>query len=191
MKNKSILITIVIFTCISCSAQHIIPVEDAYLKIGSEGGLMGNHSQVYVKDINNVLPKFIGTWKGTNNGINYELFIEKITTDDDVDFKEDELLLRYKVISNRGNLIVDTSNLPKESKYVMKNGYLAETGSYVFNYIGIDFACGQNGSFFVISRDGSVNKLTVYLQIRGEKFNCNTGETQQILPTEPIDLIKQ
>ncbi|MDA9339700.1 hypothetical protein N9Q68_01880 [Polaribacter sp.] len=87
MKNLGIVL-MVLLTTLSCKAQHIIPVEDVVEYRNSEGGLLGDRDYVYVKDINNLLDKYVGTWKGTYSGKNYEFKVIKITDDRD-EVKED------------------------------------------------------------------------------------------------------
>ena len=193
-KMKSIITLIILVISItSCKAQHIIPVEQGYQYVASEEGFIGNYDYVYVKDINNILPKFIGTWKGVLNNKTYVFKVEK-TTIDDGELKEDILLLRYKITNNSNNSIVEnTLTLPNDSPYVMKNGYVAETGSYVFSYIGKDVACGQNGWVFmrILNNTNNLN-AKLFLQVEGETYpECTTGAAQQVLPTNWIDLIKQ
>ena len=179
-------------TTLSCKAQHIIPVEDGHKYVATEDGFMGNKEYVYVKDINNILNKFLGTWKGIHNAKNYEFKITKTTTDDG-ELKEDMLLMRYKITSNNGSVIENTLSLPNDSPFVMQNGYVAKSGSYVFSYIGKNVACGQNGWVFMGVLNNSNNKKAkLFLSVKGETYpECTTGAAEQILPMEQIELIKQ
>ena len=142
--NNIIIILVLAISIASCKAQ-IIAVEDykAYTQELEEGA--------YIKDINNVLDKFVGTWKGTYNNKNYEFIITKNTENFKYrpSIREDLLLMRYKITESSGSVIEDTLSLPNDSSFVMQNGYVAQTGSYVFSYIGREVACGQNGSTFM------------------------------------------
>lgn len=192
MKKIIIIVTILSLTIISCKAQHIIPIEDTYKYKGTEGGLLGDNNYVYVKDVNNILPKFIGTWKGIYNSKNFEFRISKIITDNG-EVKKDRLLMRYKIINNNGAIIENTLSLPNDSPYVMKIGYVAKSGSYVFSYIGKSNACGQNGWVFMEILNNSNNKKAkLFLSVKGENYpECTTGTAEQILPMEQMALIKQ
>lgn len=185
MKKIYILIAVITLTIISCKAQ-IIAVEDYkdYNKDLEDGA--------YIKDINNVLGKFIGTWKGTYNSKNYEFRIIKETISY-LGIKEDALLMRYKIIDSNGGAIENTLDLPNDDAYVMKNGYVAKSGSYVFSYIGREVACGQNGLVFIrILNNTNNQKAKLFLQVEGEKYpECTTGTAKQILPLEMIELTKQ
>ena len=189
MKILNIIILILVFTTLSCKAQHIIPVEKAVEYRNSNEGLLGDKDNVYVKDINNLLNKFIGTWKGNYNSKNYEFRVNKITNDRG-QVKEDMLVMRYKIIKNSGDELVNTLNLENSDKYIIRGDYLAKTGSYVLNYIGINAECGQNGTIFISVTN---NKMRLGLGVDGEMdSNCTTGPAEQILPTKGgMELIKQ
>ncbi len=191
MKHKIILIVVFIFSMISCKAQYIIPVEDGHKYIATEKGFMGDHDYVYVKDVNNVLPKFVGIWKGTYQSKSFEFRITKITTDDG-EIKEDMLLMRYKITDSNGNVIEDVLSLPNDDGYVMQNGYVSKNGLYVFSYIGRDMACGQNGWVFAEVYGTNNDKMQLFLAVKGENYpECTTGTAEQILPMEQMELIKQ
>jgi hypothetical protein len=191
MKKIITLISILMFTSISCKSQ-IIAVENfnTYKKNGNE-----ITEGTYIKDVNNILNKFIGTWSGNHNNINYEFKIIKNTKNFKTrpSIKKDELILRYKITNTNGNVIENTLSLPNDSPFVMKSGYVAKTGSYVFSYIGKDVACGQNGWVFMgILNNSNNKKAKLFLQVEGENYpECTTGAAEQILPMEQMELVKQ
>ncbi|EMY82226.1 hypothetical protein pgond44_03278 [Psychroflexus gondwanensis ACAM 44] len=186
--NKLIIIfSIFSISIFSCKAQ-IIPVEEhrEYKK---------NEIEIpdcaYLKDVNNILPKFIGTWKGNYNSKSYE-FKVTMHTKSFLGIQKDELLMRYKITDANGTLIESTLSLPNDSPNILKNGYVAETGSYVFSYIGRNGACGQNGWVFMNPYFDTNNKARLFLSIEGEIYpECSTGPADQILPTDWITLTKQ
>lgn len=191
MKHKIILIAVFLFSMGSCKAQHIILVEDAYKYKGTEGGLLGDHDYVYIKDVNNVLTKFVGTWKGTYQSKNFEFRIVKNTRDNG-EVKKDALFMRYKITDSNGNVIEDVLSLPNDDPYVMQNGYVERSGGYVFSYIGRDMACGQNGWVFASLYGANNDKMQLFLAVEGENYpECTTGTAEQILPTALMELIKQ
>ncbi len=191
MKNIFLTLILLSFFDVSCKAQHIIPIENTHNYIGSNAGYMGNHDYVYVKDINSILPKFLGTWKGHMGSSTFEFVISKRTTDDG-ELKQDELLMRYKITDVNSNVIENTLSLPNDSPFVLKNGYIAETGSYVFSYIGRNNKCGQNGWVFFNQTKNTTNKAKLFLSVQGESYPiCDTGPAEQILPLDWIELTKQ
>lgn len=191
MKRTIAHITFLTLFVLGCKAQHIIPVEEGYKYVNSEEGIMGNHNYVYLKDINNLLSKFTGTWKGNYNGNIIEVVINKKTVDDG-ELKEDLLLMRYKITEANGAVLENTLTLPDSSPFVLKNGYVSKTGSYVFNYIGRDSECGQNGNLhFIILKNSNSLKAKMFLSVRGETTdNCTLEKGKQVLPIELIDLNK-
>lgn len=172
-------------TTMSCKAQ-IIPVETyhSYNRDLEDGA--------YIKDVNNVLTKFVGIWKGVYNSKNYEFRIIKKTVNY-LNIKEDQLLMRYKITSYNGTVIENTLLLPDDDAYVLQDGYIAKSGSYVFSYIGKNVDCGQNGWVFMGVLNNSNNKKAkLFLSVKGENYpSCTTGEAEQILPLKSMELVKQ
>ena len=193
-KMKNILIVLILMiTSLSCKAQFIIPLEEAINHIDSENGLMGDKDYVYVKDINNLLNKYVGTWKGIYNSKNYEFRVIKIT-EDDGELKEDLLLVRYKITDSNGTIIENTINLPNDDIYVIKGSYLNKyKTTYVLYYQGRDSNCGQSGDLFIEVFGTNDTQMQLFLELERDLidgYDCPNGTTQ-ILPTESIQLIKQ
>lgn len=187
MKKLNIILVFTLLS-LSCKAQHIIPVEKAVEYRNTNEGLMGDKDYVYVKDINNLLVKFVGTWKGIYESKNYEFKVVKVT-EDDGELREDMLLMRYKITDASGNTIENTLNLPNDNMYVIRGSYLAKTGSYVLDYMGKKGECGQNGTIFM-SANG--NKMDLFLSVSGEIYpECTNQTAEQILPVNGIELTKQ
>lgn len=187
MKKLNIILVFTLLS-LSCKAQHIIPVEKAVEYRNTDEGLMGDKNYVYVKDINNLLDKFVGTWKGIYDNKNYEFKVQKIT-EDDGELRKDLLLMRYKITDASRNTIENTLNLPNDNMYVIRGEYLAKTGSYVLDYMGKKGECGQNGTIFM---SANKNKLKLGLYVSGEIYpECTNQPAEQILPVNGIELTKQ
>lgn len=189
MKKLYKTITLVlVFLSFNCKAQHIIPIEDVVNYRNTTDGLLGDKDYVYAKDVNNLLNKFVGTWKGEYESKNYEFKVIKITEDRD-EVKEDLLLMRYKITNSFGVIIENTINLPNESVYIIRGDYLAKSGSYVLNYLGFNAKCGQNGTIFISVNN---NKMDLFLSVDGETYiECTSLPAEQTLPVNGIELIKQ
>ncbi|MDP2088548.1 MAG: hypothetical protein Q8J84_04020 [Flavobacteriaceae bacterium] len=190
MKNI-FLIGFLILATLSCKAQNILPVEELVNYWGTNEGIPKNIT--YVKDVNNILNKFTGTWKGNYNNLNYEFSVFKITRLSKIrPLTFDELIMKHKITDSNGIVIEDTTTLPDDSVYVIKGRYLAKTGSYVLSYIGKDSNCGQNGTVFIGILSGTrETKMQLFLYPDGETIDCNKQGVTQILPTEVITLTKQ
>ena len=63
-----------ILSIANCIAQQIIPVENQINYINNEIEYPDN---TYIKDVNNVLGKYVGTWKGMYNTLNYEFIVSR------------------------------------------------------------------------------------------------------------------
>lgn len=188
MRTIHLIITLFIFTTLSCKAQHIIPIEDYhnYPNDIPDGA--------YIKDVNNKLAKFLGTWKGTYNSKVYEFLIVKSTKEySKLYFKLDRLLIRYKITDTNGVIIENTTSLEDDSMYTIKGNYLAETGTYVLSYQGRKSNCGQNGNIFISVFGDNKDKMQLFLYPKGESYDCDDprGFVEQILPTDEIILTKQ
>ena len=187
--KRLLCLLIVVFCFLNCKAQHIIPIEEVVNYLGEENGVMGDKNYVYLKDVNNVLGKFVGDWAGNYNGKNYLFRISKATSDNG-EIKEDHLLMRYTITTSNGTVIENTLSLP-DNKVHTEGGYLAKSGSYVFNYFGKDSDCGQNGSIFTrVLESSNGTKIKLYLEVEGEMWDCTT-EVPQTMPTEVFTLTKQ
>lgn len=112
MKN-----TITIFLAlldVSCKSQTI-SLEEAYQ---CQENPNCPRDYKYVKDINNTLNKYVGTWKGTYNGRVYEMKFNKSLYESFAGIKSDELTGRLR-ITTTGNppfTIFDNFNEPDDSK---------------------------------------------------------------------------
>ena len=76
---KKVVFTICFLATICLPAQ-ILPVEDLNEVTGTsaEEQIQGIR---HIKDVNGVLDKYVGTWKGTFDGKQIELVITKLTRD--------------------------------------------------------------------------------------------------------------
>ena len=190
--KKTIIIGCLLLTFLSCKAQ-ILPIENVIDYIEMEDtGIPENI--VYIKDINNLLDKYVGTWIGTYNNKTYEFIITKIT-EDLFGTLEDKLEIRYKVTDANGNIIEDTTSLTGDSPYIIKGNYLARADFYVLSYIGQEANCGQQGDLFIaVGYNNDNNTMKASLQVIGDLIlasECPNGEAEQILPTEQFTLTKQ
>jgi len=172
---------------LSCKAQ-IIPVEDHINYMDNEIEIPDG---AYVKDVNNLLVKFIGTWKGNFNNKNHEFRIIKHTTNF-LGILKDELLMRYKITDSNGATIEDTTKLTDDNIYVIKGDYLDKNKStYVLSYIGKEYNCGQNGNVFIEVSTNDLDNMKFFLVPDGEIIDCPYSEVSQVLPIALIILCKQ
>ena len=191
---NNIIFLIVVVTTLSCNAQisttsNIIPLENKFDYHEYE---MEIPDGTYFKDVNNKLDPFVGTWLGNYNGKIIELFVVEYIYNSTIrPLSIDELLIRYKITDPNGTVIVDTTNLPDDSPYVMKGTYfLFNRETYELDYGG--YECGQDGDLLltVVNNGTQMNfKLILSPEIYCPENNHQSAP--QVLPTETIVLDKK
>ncbi len=191
-KMKKILILgFIILLNLSCKAQTILPLEEVAKYLDSGNGIPKNIT--YIKDVNNILDKYLGTWKGTYNSRNYEFIITKYTSNYK-NLLEDKLLMRYVISDSNGTIIEDTRALPDTSSYVIKGDYW-EKSSYFLYYMGKESLCGQKGGIIIdIQPNSNDSKIRLFFMEQQEILSlkdCPNGNAIQIMPVNDLILTKQ
>lgn len=190
MKNNIITIILLALLSFNCKAQSIIPVENLVDYIDSEDGLPDTVTQV--KDINGYLNKYIGTWKGTHQGKDYEFIVSKVS-DDVYGVLIDQLLIHYTIRNSSDNsLIASNHNLPR-GILIITGYYLSKNQDfYVLDYSGYKDYCGQNGLVYISINSSNSNLMTLKLVVDGEKSSsCTEDNVEQVLPTTNAIFTKQ
>ncbi|MDQ7917147.1 hypothetical protein RBU60_06130 [Mesonia sp. MT50] len=188
-----LMLLFLIIAVVSCKAQtlpspqNIIPVEQQIINRNNEIEVPDN---TYYKDINNLFDKYIGVWTGNYNNKSYEFVISKINKSF-LGITVDELIIKYKITDNNGNILVNTTNLPDDDLLVIEGDYLDENGeTYHLYYIGENYKCGQNG-YITMAVVNNGTQLNFGLSVEGEMTqSCQTGPAEQIFP-EFMTLNKQ
>jgi uncharacterized membrane protein len=138
--KKSMLLALFFISVLSCKAQ-IVPVEKVIEYINANKSYPTGTT--YIKDVNNLLDKYTGTWKGSLDGINYEIQVIKATTQ----FRErkiDKLFIKMYITKTDGTVLEDTRALPIENLLVIQGSYLNGL-VYNLDYYGRNSKCGQSG----------------------------------------------
>lgn len=178
--KKIIILIIIALISINCKSQ-IIAVEnfESYNQELEDGA--------HIKDINNVLNKYEGTWEGTYDDKNFEFVVQKVTQNNiDLNYKHDLLVMRYKITDSNGN-IIESNLTPNIDVPEIEGKYLSNTGTYyVMSYDGRDFVCGQSGDIFIETINNNT-QMKLYLVPRSDLMStkdCPNGEAAQIMPVE-------
>jgi hypothetical protein len=188
--KKLLILGLIIFSNLSCKAQDTKPLETKMDYYSPETGIPKNIS--YFKDINHLLDKYIGTWKGTLGTKNYVFTITKYTDVYD-GLKEDKLLIRYLITSTNGSVIEDTrsttdSNCPIKGDFFQKS-------SYALNYYGKQIECGQTGVVFIgMVKNSNNTQMKLFLSqdhVLLDSETCPNGRVPQVLPLTQVLLTKQ
>nr|WP_298392626.1 DUF6705 family protein [Flavobacterium sp.] len=87
-----------ILIAFSCKSQ-IIPQNNAYVDIPNNA---------YIKDTENFLDNFVGTWHYQNGNEQFTITLVKVLHHDFGSFYKDIIIGEYKYIDNNGNTLVNT-----------------------------------------------------------------------------------
>lgn len=95
---KNILFSLAILTAFSCKSQ-IIPQNNAYVDIPNNA---------YIKDTENFLDNFVGTWQYQNGNEQFTITLSKVLHHDYGSYYNDIIIGEYKYIDSNGTLLVNT-----------------------------------------------------------------------------------
>jgi len=185
MKNTFFLL-LIIFSTLLCKAQTY-PLRTYGISIPTNA---------YLKDTNNELPSYEGTWKGVWDGKIIYLNIKRLNYNYNTTLKfyADVLIAKFKVTDASNNILFDNLNIDDSLAKITGFRFRKSNGKYLMGYVDNDI-CGLNGFIEINFTDNSKTKLAW-------KFNegsnlitkdCpyyNSPEFPQPLPRELV-LIKQ
>jgi len=174
---KTLIIILICFVQISCKAQ-IIPIE-SYHEYPTD-----IPDGAHVKDLNNLLDKFLGTWIGVFENNSIELYIiEDTDTTGGADF--DIVRIFYKVTDSSDNVLLDTTSPIIEDEFIISGMYFQDDDlfeTYVLDYIGM--GCRYNGDLFITVEEA--NPITMLLSLNryeGRYENdCEGGIDMEFFP---------
>ena len=169
---------------LTMNAQKIVPLENKY-----NYKFINRNEEVYFKDVNNILEKYLGIWKGIYGDKKYEFRIVKNTGSYKV-MKFDELLVRYIVTYLNENIIENTTSLLASDTYIIE-GFDYDNGWYRLLYHAKGGNCAQSGEIIL-----SVNNINMGAMFRSTKDLVDStecpSEINQFFPRDTIfKLIKQ
>jgi len=177
--KQIIIILIITFSIYSCKAQMISIEEANTYFLNEDQGIPDNVTSI--KDINNKLDEFLGSWMVNYDNKNYQFMISKFESTL-VDIPHDILLIRYIISDENNNVLEDTSNLSNDNILVINGNYfLNDSESYLLSYYSSNFNCGQFGDITLDVDNNSLggNEMKFYF-IPGTKM-INVNEC-----TEPL-----
>jgi hypothetical protein len=125
--KKTLYLKVLLIFGLAMNAQKIVPLENKY-----NYKFINRNEEVYFKDVNNILEKYLGTWEGTYGDKKYEFRIVKNTGSYMV-MKYDELLIRYIVTDLKNNIIENTTSLLDSDTYIIE-GHNYNNGWYLLLY---------------------------------------------------------
>ena len=197
--NKIIIILITLILAISCKAQVIGTLEqfeECTMRPNHDEGCPDLENITYVKDTNNRLDQFVGTWKGSYGGKQYEIKLEKKINykDEPTDaLSWDMIIGRILIKDNSGNIIYTSMSKPDNNTYFF--GYNFQRTTYIMHFIG-NYDCLESGNVFIETGINNPNEMTLfYLQDPDGLLNIakcpNFSTFVPLLPPNKMTLIKQ
>jgi len=184
---------------ISCKAQVIGTLEqfeECTSRPNHDEGCPDLENITYVKDTNNRLDQFVGTWKGNYGGKQYEIKLEK-----KINYKYfptsttswDRIIGRMLIKDSSGNIIYNSMNKTDKETYFSGDNFQHKT--YIMTFVG-NYNCLEAGNVYIETRTNNPNEMTLfYSQDKDGLLNpakCpNFSTFVPLLPTNKMILIKQ
>ncbi|MFC4384378.1 DUF6705 family protein [Chryseobacterium bernardetii] len=199
MKNTIFIFTLILIT-LSCKAQVIgtlEQLEECQRRPNRDDGCPDLENITYVKDTNNRLDQFVGTWKGSANGKQYEIKLEKKTnykSDPSDKTSWDRIFGRMIVKNSSGTIIYNSMNKLLSEPGIL-NGDNFQTRVYVLSFVG-NYSCLESGAVFIETKLNNPNEMTLfYSQDKDGLLNpekCpNFSTFVSLLPHNKMILTKQ
>lgn len=199
MKNILFILTFLLIT-ISCKAQVIGTLEQfeecRNRPNRDQEGCPDLENITYVKDTNNRLNQFVGTWKGFSGGKQYEIKLEK-----KINYKYfptstiswDRIIGRMTIKDNSGNIIYNSMSKPDNETNFSGDNFQRRV--YVMSFVG-NYDCLESGDVFIETRLNNPNEMSLfYFQDKDGLLNpakCpNFSSFVPLLPREKMVLTKQ
>jgi hypothetical protein len=198
MKSRLFILTLFL-VIVSCKAQVIGTLEqfeECVSRPNHDEGCPDLENITYVKDTNNRLNQFVGTWKGGYGGKQYEIKLEKKINykDEPTDaLSWDMIIGRILIKDSLGNIIYNSMNKPDNDTYFF--GYNFQHTVYVMKFVG-NYNCLESGNVFIEITTNNPNEMTLfYSQDKDGLLNpakCpNFSTFVPLLPESKMTLIKQ
>ncbi|WP_288447771.1 DUF6705 family protein [uncultured Chryseobacterium sp.] len=153
MKNIFLIITLLTLT-ISCKAQTY-PLRTY--------GIETYPANSYLKDLNNELPEYEGTWKGTWNNKTIYIILKKIKRNfthlDNNPYYMDILIGKFKVTDSNGSILFDNTNISDEQAKIEGGKFGKSDGKYSLTYTDSEI-CNINGLIKIYFTDSTKTKLS-------------------------------
>lgn len=182
---KNIFLIILLSSAIACTAQTY-PLR-TFTSIPENA---------YLKDTNNELNAYEGTWKGTWNNRTIFVTLKKVTHkyNENLKYYKDFLIGKFKVLDNNGNILFDNTNLPDDNTKIWGGGIRKVDDKYSLNYVDQDL-CNTSGNIRISFTDSTKTKINWNLYVDNDIItsDCpyyNADPFPQALPEE-IVLTKQ
>ncbi|MPS64204.1 DUF6705 family protein [Chryseobacterium sp.] len=157
---KYYLLLFILFT-VSCKSQTV-SLETA-AQCMQENPPFPCPNFTYVKDINNSLNKYVGTWEGSLNGKNYEFkFIKKENVGEDI--KDDRLIGRLRITDSNGNIIYNSFTEADDDKtHFFGTNFQPDLKAYIVYFHGPSIGCAEYGDVYLRIQPTTPDQMTAIM----------------------------
>ncbi|WP_404986861.1 DUF6705 family protein [Chryseobacterium sp. M5] len=182
MKSIYSIIIIALFN-ISCMAQTVSLETMAQCSNNPETC----PNATYVKDVNNLLNKYVGTWIGTLNGKNYEFnFAKKENTGEVI--KWDFLVGRLKITNSNG--IIEFDNFNKTDAELEKrfggHNFQSDLKVYIMQFFGGKLNCIDYGYSYLRIKPETPNSMSILFLPSNDIVTEDCSNFLTTLPSEKL-----
>tara|TARA_R110002012_G_scaffold283090_2_gene473215 strand:+ start:168361 stop:168939 length:579 start_codon:yes stop_codon:yes gene_type:complete len=192
MKNILKIVCLFITINVSCQVTQIVPLHTIDHPIGA-----------YMKDLDNQLPYFVGTWEGTANNIQYTFEFTVfpqvlIDYENGMYWYRDKLEGKYEAVNLITNQILFSNlNAANYEDYMISETGIWQNQEFSFFYMDEDH-CFNTAGFKLVKNLNNLNEVTYKgfeLKGFGSPMGCPEYESQDeiplFLPTTEFVLTKQ
>lgn len=141
----------------------------------------------YVKDINGLLDKYIGTWKGTLNGKTYEFNIikkENVTTEFS-NVKWDRLIGRVKITDFNGSILFN--NFGKtDNDASWGDNFQKDLKLYLMRFNGEKINCIDDGYIYINVQPATPTKMSINFHPDNDIVTEDCSNFKTTMPTNKI-----
>ena len=144
---KNIITILLLLITFSCKSQ-IYPLR-TYTDVPDNS---------YLKDTNNELNDYIGTWKATWNNKTIFIYISKEINKYKLYTYMDYLIIKFKVTDVTGTVLFDNTNLPNDDVKIVGGNFKELANKYFLSYVDPDL-CMRSGIIVINFTDSSKTQI--------------------------------
>lgn len=140
----------------------------------------------YVKDVNHLLDKYTGTWKGTLNGKNYEFsFVKKEKFESEYsNIKWDMLIGRVRITNQNGVVEYDDFN-KSDNDANWGTNFQGDLKTYLMTFSGNKVGCNDTG-YLYLSEPSPSNKMKIDFYQIADIVSKDCSNFQTTIPVNKI-----
>lgn len=181
--QKILIIITIISLNISCLAQTVS--LEVMAQCSNEPSTCPTTN--YIKDTNSLLNKYIGTWKGSRDGKNYEFnFIKRENFGLGENLKRDRLIARVKITNSNGVIEYDNFTKQDNETEFFGDNFQKDLKVYLMRFIGSKIDCIDYGYTYIWIKPETPNQMGINFHPDNDITTQNCSNFQTTLPDNQI-----